>query len=775
MNWDRRAFVKFAVGAVIGIHASPLVPKLMDDTAIWTQNWNWVPNPEGGAQAFASTVNPGTATAAQVRIINSRIAGERLIRVESNDQVPQMGEGVVPADISSLQYLYNQEVRVEAPLLRDRATGRLSTMSWEEALDMVAGRLADLFRQGKAHTVVAFGENAGNTTGSLLTAFMYALGSPNLAFRSSADQTLAMAGQLMMGQADIGFDLMNSDMVLSFGTPLLEGWGAPVATRHAFTTWKDKGGKLVSVEPRCTVTASSANQWLGCMPGTEGAVALALAAIMIEEGWSSSQAADGFGFADTEYGPGFKTFVTKNYNRELVAQLSGVPAAKLVATAKAFAHSKAGVAVCGPGNGGDPGRLFDFMSVLALNAVKGNLGKKGGVVVRAKQPVAKAAEVMRPDKPSLTGDGGPLGVYSAQDLAARALAGDPYAPQMVLFAGGNPVFGGPAPRAWAEIAAKAPFVVAITPYMDETAATADLVLPAAHWLECWGDCPTPFGAAQAFYGLHKPLVAAVPGAKATGDILLALAKRLGGEVAKALPYEDMRAALAAAAKDLGDFDKLAEKSFWMQEKVAYGDLSYQTPSGKLEFFSLNLHNAVVRKAGTPGGLARALEEMDIAGGPQAAFLPHWEIPVALALRSKSYPLVLMAAPSLRTSWGPDPITPYMIKSLPETVLADKDLIVVEMNPETAHALHLYEGDVVKVESPAGGAKAKLHLFAGMAPGLVTMPVGLGHTKFGFQVAGKGENFFRVVELASDPMSGLPSWELTRVNVKIAKGVDNVGS
>ena len=47
MQWDRRAFIKLAVGGVLGVHASPLMWKLMDDSTIWTQNWSWVPVPEG--------------------------------------------------------------------------------------------------------------------------------------------------------------------------------------------------------------------------------------------------------------------------------------------------------------------------------------------------------------------------------------------------------------------------------------------------------------------------------------------------------------------------------------------------------------------------------------------------------------------------------------------------------------------------------------------------------------------------------------------------------
>ena len=75
MQWDRRAFIKLAVGGVLGVHASPLVYKLMDDTAIWTQNWSWVPVPEDGAVAFANVVNPQTGTGAKARLVQGRVDG----------------------------------------------------------------------------------------------------------------------------------------------------------------------------------------------------------------------------------------------------------------------------------------------------------------------------------------------------------------------------------------------------------------------------------------------------------------------------------------------------------------------------------------------------------------------------------------------------------------------------------------------------------------------------------------------------------------------------
>ena len=71
--------------------------------------------------------------------------------------------------------------------------------------------------------------------------------------------------------------------------------------------------------------------------------------------------------------------------------------------AKAFAKDPKAVAVCGPGAGGEPGRVMDFMAVLALNALKGNFGKPGGVVVRQPQGLKPLGEAiaLHGDKPRL--------------------------------------------------------------------------------------------------------------------------------------------------------------------------------------------------------------------------------------------------------------------------------------------------------------------------------------------------------------------------------------
>ena len=746
MDWDRRAFVKFAVGAVGGLHASPLVFKLMDDVAIWTQNWDWVPKPEMGGLAHASTVNPATGTGVNLRLIQARVSGQRVIRVEGNPEHPLSQGGVVPADATAPQALYNQGTRATRPMMRDSKGGVQAPADGKTALTALAAKLAALQEAGTPEKLVVLADDPDSAVGEMLRVFMAAYGSPNLVFAPSAKQTLALAGQLMLGQKEIGFDLAGSDYIVSFGTPLLEGFGAPVALRKSFVAWRQAGAKLVQVEPRASVTASQADTWLACKPGAEGLVALGLCNLLVAGGASAE--ANGMG--------DFKSLLAK-YSPDAVAKQSGVAAEKLAKVAAALAKAKKPVAVCGPGNSMDPGRLYDFMAVLALNILLGNLGKPGGLLVRQPLPLKKAsvAPVAKPrlDEAEKT----PLGADNIHALALNSLEGKPYAPEVVLVVGTNPAFAGPQAAVMQEFFNQAPFLAAISPQLDETSAQADLLLPAATFLEGWGDCCSPYGSPVAAYGLHRPLVNAFPEVKSTGDWLLALAKGLGGPVASALSAESMEEYLKARCEGMGDFEELSQKGFWVQAKPAHGAFAFGNASGKPELFSSSLQQAVEAKGVNP-------KELGVEG---PAYLPHFEAPEAA---DKDYPLLMAAIPSLRTGPAGRAMTPHMVKILDNTTLAHTDKLVVEINPQTAHKLHLHEGQAVTLESPAGAISALVHLFAGAAPDMVFVPVGLGHAAFDQFLQGKGANYNQAVTVTADPMSGLPQWGLTPVRIKGASHV-----
>jgi anaerobic selenocysteine-containing dehydrogenase len=731
MNWDRRAFVKFAVGAVVGLHASPLMPKLMDDVAIWTQNWSWVPDPTEGAVALANTVNPATGTGITAKMINSRTTGPRVIRAEGNPEHPLSRGGIVPVDAASPQASYYGGLRAEAPVMRKGgARGRVSA---EEAVASVAQRLGGLANQGKAPAIGIVADDPYSITGEMLMRLAAALGTPNLVFVPTADQALAMAGTIMFGQPEIGFDLDNADYVVSFGTPLLQGFGAPAATRKAFTAWRDAKAAFVQVEPRSSITASQADLWLAAKPGTEGAVALGLAGLVMGAG-----KADGAAGAED-----FKALVSRDFTPEKVSQLSGVPAARLREVAEGLAQAKRPLAVCGPGQAMEPGSMFDYLAVLSLNVALGNLGAEGGLVVRQPLPIKPLGEPLAMP-PAARLDGGDqrlMGAFNLHHFATAAMAQKPYGLDALVVVNTNPVYQGPQAGLMRKLAEKVPYLVSISQWMDETAELADVVLPAASFWEGWGDCTTPYGSPVASYGLHRPLLSIMPESRSAADWVLALAQKLGGPAAQALPYESAEEALAQRTSEMGELEELAERSWWVQEKPAYGSFEVNTPSGRVDLAAPHL--------------ARAGELF----GPPAT--------------SRERPLVLAAIPNLRTGDGRVPPAPYQMKAIGHRTLAHKDKLVVEINPATAHELHLAEGDLVEIASGAGKLTALVHLFAGAAPGMVFAPVNLGRHAFGRFIKDKGANFFEVAEVTQDPMSGLPNWGLTPVSLKKAGGVSHV--
>ncbi len=686
MKLDRRAFVKFAVGAVLGIHASPLVFKLMDDVAIWTQNWSWVPVPEDGAVAWASTVNPSTGTVLKMRIINGRVKGERLVHADTDRAHPLMGGGVLPADASALQLLYNETIRYPAAVVRSRETGAERRVGWAEAVGRLAKALAEAKSKGAGERVVVIGRWADSIDGEIIRRFMAGYGAGQLAFMPDGRKALALAAKEVLGVEDVGFDLEGARFVISFGTPLLEGFGAPVAVRRAFQAWRKDKGRLVQVEPRASVTASQADTWIACNPGAHAAVALSMASVIVAEGLT----APGVGVSEDLKG------WLKGFTPERARAITGADPAVVRKVAKAFAKAPRAVAVAGPGPDGSPGRVEDIAAVLLLNALAGKVGTKGGVVVREALPITPLGEAL--DEPS----------YDPHSLALKAKGAE-----VLIFAGWNPVFSGPQARVMEELARSAKFVVALTPYRDETAALADLVLPVGHFLESWGDCTTPYGSALASYSLHKPLISVHPQARAVGDVFLALAKALGGELTGLGRNKDTAAALKVRTKAMG---KLSEGCWWVQKSVRTGGFGQLAPKPI-----------------------------------------NWSLPAGAKAG-----LVMQPLASMRTSWAPEPITPYMLKLLPDTMLADFNRLVVEINPATARKLGLGEGDMVRIESGAGSIEAKVHLFAGAHPRAVFVPVGLGHSAFGMYLKGKGDNYNRAVEVRVD--SALPTWDLTPVNI-----------
>jgi anaerobic selenocysteine-containing dehydrogenase len=776
MKLDRRTFLEiligFSAGAGAGIMLTPVNWKMMDDMAIWTQEaWPRYQLgglkgelPAGGEATLADSVCnlcPGGCGITVRKVVN------RATKIEGREGYPVNDGGICPLGASGLQLLYGPW-RVPGPMKRAgvRGSGKFGPISWEQAMEEVVHKLSDLRLSGKAHTVACFLGSDRGTVPRLFARFMKAYGSPNFIRAASDSDTYEMVLKLMQGEdAEVGYDLEHADCILSFGCGIIEGWGAPVRAIQAHSVWRSGGpkdrAKVFQVEPRLSNTAAKANQWIAIEPGTEGALALGLAHVIVDESLYDSAFVDGqsFGFEDwTDYmgssHMGFKRLVLAEYSPQSVSKITGISADTIVQLARAFAKAERPVALWGRGKGTVSGSLYECMSVHALNALVGNLNQPGGVWARPREADPEWPALYQ-DVPAFTGcsapriDGAgtkryPLTRY-LPDRWPQVINEGKGAIEALLVDSSDPYFTTMDSQAVTKAFEKIPFVVSFSSYFDETAFNADLILPNHQYLERWEDLPTPRGLKKPVLGLLKPVVEPQFDTRHVGDVVLSMAKSIGGSVADAFPWESYEAVLKETVGD--GWDALEETGFVEEAGDESSATAFSTPSGKFEFAVTALDTAGVK----------IKNDRD--------YLPHYS-PVEPEGDSASYPLVLVPVELMRLADGKIGNPPFCTKTLEESELKRDDLLV-EVNPKTASENGLSEGACAELATPKGQGRVRVHLSEGIMPGVIGIPKGLGHKAYDDYLAGKGVDVNSLMGVVEDPVSGLcATWgiraRLTRV-------------
>ncbi|MBW2094384.1 MAG: molybdopterin-dependent oxidoreductase [Deltaproteobacteria bacterium] len=819
MELNRRNFIKLLVGGAVGMQVTPLPWKLTDDIAIWTQNWPWVPVPPVGAfESVKSvcTLCPGGCG------IEVRKVDDRAVKIEGRTDYPVNPGGLCPVGMGGLQLLYDEDIRFTRPMKRvgPRGAGQFKDISWEEALEMLSSRISNLRSQGKPEALAAVdGSMRGSTMSLLIERFLKAVGSPNYLRIPDVEDTYWMTNVLMTGhEGPLACDIENADFVLSFGCGFLEGWQGAGRIINAWSILREKAlkkkAKVVQVASRASNTASKADRWMAVRPGTEGALALGISHVLINEGLYDKNFVNkhSFGFenwtsSDGKEHIGFKALVLKKYSPRQVAQITGLKPSQIISLAIDFAKAKAPVALLGKGKGALNGSLYEFMSVMALNALAGNLNQTGGLLISDPLPLnglpdfeQDALASKGTKKPRLDGAGGPDFPLSKSLLNkfAETVAASPASPvDTLLVFSSNPAFTLPDGGKFRKALKKIPFIVSFSPFRDETALMADLILPDHTYLEKMDDVPWPAALQFPLYGLSRPVVEPLYDTRHSGEVILQTAKKLGNTIGDAFPwegYEDILkirvkglfnsgsglvhydgsapvwqrlTAKAAIKPDYKDLDELWEflktDGLWYrpQYPTGAGEYHFKTPTGKFEFYSTQIELAVSQNA-KGGSRKKILNAMGVHARGDEVFMPHFEKTLAQAGTS-DYPLQLVPYEmvNLASSWVPNP--PFLKKTLFDNELL-KDESFAEINPRTADKYHLKEGQRVWVESPSGKVKVRVTLFEGAMPGVVYLPLGLGHSAYDEFLKGKGSNPNDIIYPSKDPVSGLPVWWNTPVRI-----------
>jgi len=728
MKIDRRSFLALSIGGAAGTALTPLPWKLMDDVSIWSQNWPWTPVPAKGENSYAftsCTLCPGGCG------LMVRMVGNRAVKIEGLEGHPVNDGGVCVLGLSGLQLLYGG-TRVEGPLKRTgkRGAGHWKKISWDAALAEVAEKLGQLRENDQAHTVACITGSKHGTVPALFKRFMTVYGSPNMMTTPSVSDTLEMALQVMHGvEAQVGYDMENADYILSFGSGLIEGWGSPVRMFRANSAWQDNGVKVVQVEPRLSNTAAKSDQWIHINPGTEAALAMGIAHVMIKESLINNEFVENY----TEGYAGWKKMVLDEYAPEKVAAITGIDTMVIVKLAREFARADKPLALCGRGNGETPGSLAEAMAVHTINALAGNINQEGGVFA-VPIPEYTAWPETGLDSTAQIGmakervDGAGSSPFTLASsllnrFAAGAMAAKDYPVNALLVSGANPVYSTADAKAFKKAMEKIPYVVSFSSYMDETAMQSDLILPNHVFLERYEDIPVAAGMHRPMVGMTQPVVWPLHNTKNVGDAIIELAGTMGGNIGDAFPWDSYEACLEEV---LGDkWDALNEDGLWQDEEfqpAGWGE-AFATASGKFEFMN-----------------------------PDMGVMPSY-VPLSLEGNASTFPLVLMPFDSMRLASGYISDPPFVIKTVEDTILKGKD-VLVEVNPATAKSLGLADGKPATLSTPKGEARVLVHYYNGIMPGVVAIPRGLGHTTKDKYMTGKGVNFNELIGSVEDRASGL---------------------
>jgi menaquinone reductase, molybdopterin-binding-like subunit len=792
MKFGRRAFLQFAAGAVGGTLLSPLPWQLAGDSARWSQNWSWRPSPERGEVKKIPTVCTFCegGCGIQAHLVN----GNRAVLLEGNPVNPLNQGGICPLGAAGLQFLY-APYRIAQPLKQTKKRGDISgfqPISWEEALGEVGKKLAALRDEGKAYTVACITSSRQSSMDDLWQQFFTAYGSANLFKMPSQADSLKLSALLTTGNASpFAFSLDKAGLIISFGTNLLECSAAPNLASAAL---RKGAAKFVQVESRCSISASKADQWMAIVPGTEAALALGIAHLMVTSGDYDNDFVKNnvFGFedwtdADGKKHQGFKSIATSNScSPDEIAKKTGVDSAKIRELAKEFAAQKNAVALWGIGQSVIPNNTYHDLIFLALNALKGNLRSGGPISIAPEVPLAalpgvqkdaiaeKASQQPRLDLAKAKTVPVPQnGLYAFLD---GILSGPKYPIQLLFVHESNPAYSLAENRLFQNALEKIPTMVSFSSFMDETACQADLILPNHTALERLDDVKGIPGAAFAYYSVSNPIIKPLGKTKHTGDVLLAMLGTVGGSVVASLPWKTYEDFLKFRVDGIAQAQKgaVADKPGIELAKIGAGESvkpNFKDGADLWKKFKAGFcwydAPANMPEFKTASGKLELASQMILAKGGTAAedlmLLPHFA-PLKLSGSETDFPLLLVSYPAPFITNGYLANPPFMNKLIPDTMLQGND-VFVELNPETAKSLGLGAGDKATLKTSQGEAVVLINATPAARPGVVYLPRGLGHKAYDEYIQDKGVNANSLMEVQLDPVSGMGTVWATRAQLR----------
>ncbi|HKS41732.1 MAG TPA: molybdopterin-dependent oxidoreductase [Blastocatellia bacterium] len=613
-------------------------------------------------------------------------------KIEGNPLHPVNRGALCARGQAGLQMLYNPD-RIRGPLKRagERGSGQFEEISWDEAIKTLADKLREIKAQGRQDSSAFLTTDLRGVTAHVATRLMRAYGGTPLLTLPLFNEEGAREISWERQNGNIVFDIANATYLLSFGERFLETWRSPVMYSLAYGEFRRATGKargrFVHTEPRMSLTAANADEWLPAAVDKENLLALAIAQVIAREGLSRVPLSPEFIKELEAFAP------------EKSAEAIDLPADKIIRIAREFATSERPLAI---GSSNSNKRAAAEL----LNHLVANTQKRGGVILPQPSDYYGPLEKLRIEYP--------LGGKLPPNYLPALLSGKAYS--ALLIHRFNPAHI--TPHILDKLAA-GPFIASFSSFMDETAAMSDLVLPDHTSFESW-DIQSSYPATKGMViTLSQPVLKPQLNTKQTADVLLAVSRELGGEVAAALPF--------ASAEDI--------------VKQSAADLSKRRGSIKADENPEDFWKTFAERGVWVGEAESATQPTNADTGaapPTVETLKNMSFVEPQPATGEEYSLNLMIYEHPTLGDGSFANLPGL-QELPDSMTGVMWGSWVEVNPKTAASLGIADGDLVEVVTRHGSLRVPAVLYPAIRPDTIAMPFGQGHTAYGRYAKDRGAN------------------------------------
>lgn len=635
-----------------------------------------------------------------------------LVHIRDGEVIKVSGDPDCPTNLgytcskgrASVELLYHPD-RLKYPMKRAGARGenRWRRIGWDEALDTIAEKLLEYKRDFGAESVVtAIG--TGRPHNTMLMRFTNCFGSPNhLSIINNCYLARIMASRNTSGRFPVcdyyGFGGVYPGLVLNWGCNITGSGAADGMCGYQLTRTLKNGAKLIVVDPRRTDLAARADRWLQIRPGTDDALALAMLHVIIREELYDRDFVEHWTLGFDELAERVSDFTP-----EKAAEITWIPAESIRVAARLYATTKPACIQWGNGLDQNINTFQTVRAIHCLSAITGNLDVPGGDIFLVPPAYLVAytlhggiritmEKLITPEIKKKRIGYGKYRILDSLVIHPRHLldqieSGQPYPVKALFVMGGNTLLNQTDPVRTARAFKKVDFTVVTDLFMTPTGQLADILLPAASWLETDDIADNHLGWCM----LLRQKVAQIGECRDDKQIIFDLARRLGMQ--DYFPWKDVREycdwILEGAGINFEDFKELGIVKGKMRYRK-YLEAGFDTPSGKVEL------------------RCSALEGMGYEPLPYYAEPP--ESPLATPDLYREFPLIITTGARMEGYFCSEGRQiPSLRKLNPDPLL--------EIHPDTARSLGIDNGDWVWVESRRGRIRQKAYLTDGIHPGVV---------------------------------------------------------